>query len=75
MSVTCLSCSLANWAKTKDGRMHPSGAGECMWVLQEDLPPPKYWAFRPFIGGGYINRKEVAFKCQFIQPLEATKDE
>ena len=27
----CLDCKFANWNRTSNGRLHPSGEGRCSW--------------------------------------------
>lgn len=56
----CTDCRHANWAKTKSGRMHPSGDGMCGYVYElPPLPASMYWVSIPKPAGGYINRKEA----------------
>jgi len=60
----CTRCKYAEWDKTKAGKLHPSGEGQCKypWTMPQ-LPGSKYWIGRnppePF--GGHISRK-VEFK-------------
>jgi hypothetical protein len=57
---TCLGCKHANWKRTKAGRLHPSGKGDCMYqVKMPVLPACMYWlTYRPIKAGGSIYRGE-----------------
>ena len=55
----CTNCKLAEWEKTKTGRLHPSGDGRCTYEYKvRVLPASMYWSSRtiPRPSGGYINR-------------------
>ena len=63
---TCMTCCFSNWQKTKNGRLHPSGDGRCMWKLPEIALPIAYSypgnmdrKSVPSPSGGYINRKTL----------------
>ena len=55
----CNGCKYASWDKTKNGRLHPSGYGKCLFGFK--IPPlPASWFYitKPNLGGsGIINRK------------------
>lgn len=57
----CLHCRYAEWDRTKSGKLHSSGDGQCkfIWTLPP-LPSCKYWISfsQPKPNGGRINRKE-----------------
>lgn len=40
--VGCLTCALAKWDRTSNGRLHPSGKGRCTFVPEPGPLPP--WA-------------------------------
>lgn len=54
----CKGCIYAKWEKTKTGRLHPSGDGNCMFKIKiPELPVSMYWLFsKPRPTGGFINR-------------------
>ena len=60
---TCMDCKFADWARTKTGRLHPSGEGMCRHVW---APPPISAAHRFDFGSrdmprprwGRIDRKK-----------------
>ena len=62
---SCLNCKHAEWLKTAGGRLHPSGEGKCKFPYKlPPLPTAMYWISKPFVGGGYINRrKELKDHC------------
>lgn len=59
----CTGCRYADWARTAAGKLHPSGDGQCRYVVTlPPLPASMHWlsgdapsAPRPF--GGFINRR------------------
>jgi hypothetical protein len=58
----CMECRFAEWARTKNGRLHPDGNGKCTWRIPE-IPIPRAFTinFRyadviPQPAGGYITR-------------------
>lgn len=64
-SHLCLTCKLAQWKKTTNGRLHPGGDGKCRWKPPH-IPTPESWhwggwsvaARQPTpLGGGYIMRR------------------
>ena len=38
----CLTCKLAEWKRTENGRLHPNGQGKCRWKPAH-IPTPKAW--------------------------------
>lgn len=57
---TCDGCKYAEWRKTSNGRLHPSGDGMCAypWTLPK-LPASMYFVGgEPRPSGGVIRRKE-----------------
>lgn len=64
----CTGCKYAEWKRTKSGKLHPSGDGECTfpWTMPP-LPAAKYWVDRPFPYGGYIHRRrELKDHCVYF---------
>jgi hypothetical protein len=64
----CTDCKYANWQRTASDKLHPSGDGMCMWLLQiPELPASMWWdGFPPRANGGAINRrKDVAEHCVY----------
>lgn len=69
---SCVYCKHAEWARTKGGKLHPSGDGKC--THPKGYETPKIPAAFYFVGGwskpsgGYINRrKELKDDCLFFQ--------
>lgn len=57
--IQCEGCRFALWKRTKAGRLHPDGSGQCEYALKEiQIPAAKYWLNKPLLGGGYISRHE-----------------
>ena len=58
---TCIGCKYADWNKTKSGRLHPSGEGQCRHDYQlPPLPNSRYWLQSGLVAlGGYIERGKV----------------
>lgn len=55
---SCLNCKHAEWKRTANGRLHPSGDGMCKYPYKmPPLPASMYWAARPYVCGGSISRK------------------
>ena len=60
----CLTCKLANWKKTANGRLHPNGQGRCSWKPPH-IPTPTVWNWgisygerrQPMPQWGMIERK------------------
>ena len=66
----CLNCKYAKWHRSKNGRLHPSGEGECTYRYKpQPLPNAFFWLFNtahPL--GGQINRKKQYEKdCPYFQ--------
>lgn len=61
----CINCKFAEWERTKDGKLHPSGAGRCTWQMPEIQLPASMYFFgsSPKPMGGYIERKEQRASC------------
>ena len=38
----CLTCNLAEWHRTDNGRLHPNGEGKCGWKPIH-IPTPAAW--------------------------------
>lgn len=56
---SCLECKYADWKRTANGRLHPSGDGKCMYeVITPKLPKAKSFFYNPTLLGGEINRKD-----------------
>ena len=57
----CLTCAYAEWEKTFNGRLHPSGDGRCGFKFEmPKLPSSMYWVgCEPTPSGGYINRRKA----------------
>jgi len=63
----CTDCKHANWKRTATGRLHPSGAGRCMfpWKMPP-LPGAFYWLSGQTPCGGHIDRKrELKDHCAY----------
>lgn len=63
MTNPCLTCRFANWKRTANGRLHPSGDGRCEWVMPEIvMPKSRYWIGfgrgMPWPAGGQIERND-----------------
>jgi len=55
----CTGCKYAKWERTKTGRLHPSGDGECVYPYKvPSLPAAMFWINTPRPMGGFINRRE-----------------
>ncbi|MDY6857327.1 MAG: hypothetical protein SWO11_22015 [Thermodesulfobacteriota bacterium] len=65
----CNDCKFAEWNRTKTGRLHPSGDGQCKYPYKvPQLPGAFYWIgrFGPKPYGGFINRrKELKEHCAY----------
>lgn len=59
----CTGCKYADWQRTKSGRLHPYGDGECTFEIKRPVVPiSKSLIF--YVGGGIINRhKELKDHC------------
>lgn len=58
--MTCDNCTLADWRRTSNGRLHPNKSGRCKWLTERGidtrLPTAFYWLTSPTPSGGYIER-------------------
>jgi hypothetical protein len=77
---TCNGCKYAEWLKTANGRLHPSGQGDCKYPYKVPaLPSAFYWAGwisndAPVPVGGCINRREeLKDHCPYWSPAVATQ--
>ena len=63
----CTQCVHADWQRTAQGRMHPSGDGRCTKEVKlPPLPASKYFISPPTAYGGSINRrKELGTHCTY----------
>jgi len=67
----CTNCALAKWQRTKTGRLHPSGDGQCQWRMPEVIIPRAFyyhtWSHAerdvPAPSGGYIDRRKAHTNC------------
>ena len=68
----CMDCKLADWQRTAAGKLHPSGDGQCRWVMPElRLPVSMYFVGgRTTPSGGYINRRDEWRQCPQFQRSE-----
>ena len=72
----CTTCAYAEWKRTKDGRLHPSGAGRCTWDEWKKWALPKAFYYvtygsmkvAPEPSGGYISRRNPCSDCPCYQP-------
>jgi hypothetical protein len=64
---SCKDCKHASWVKTAAGKLHPNGAGLCLYSYNlPKLPASMHWLDRPVPVGGYINRrKELPDHCVY----------
>lgn len=72
--ATCDTCSLAQWRKSTNGRLHPNGSGRCNWKYK----PPVIAASHMWLSGRpaepavlSINRHELPNHCPTYQPKKA----
>lgn len=67
----CTDCKHAKWDRTAAGRLHPSGAGQCLYLYRlPPLPASMRWGWFdtavPAPKGGTINRrKELPDHCAY----------
>ena len=62
---TCTECKHAEWQRTKNGRLHPSGDGKCAYPWQFPALPGAFYFIRPVSpSGGFINRR-VLLHCVY----------
>jgi len=68
----CTDCVHAEWVRTKNGRLHPSGDGKCTYPYKiPELPQAFYWLGMgpPQPCGGSINRNEkLKDYCMYYSP-------
>lgn len=62
--MNCIDCKYALWAKTTNGRLHPSGDGKCTWKMPTIILPISFYYpvgrnEIPQPLGGYIDRKKL----------------
>lgn len=63
---SCIGCVHANWTKTANGRLHPSGEGRCTYPYRvPELPASMYWLTQSVPCGGVINRKDREADCVY----------
>lgn len=56
----CMGCKYADWQRTSNGRLHPSGDGKCTYPYKlPQLPESMYFINTPHVCGGQINRKKT----------------
>lgn len=67
----CNGCKYAEWAKTKNGRLHPSGDGDCSKLIKiPNIPNAFYYINKPTISGGYINRNRTfSTHCPYYEAI------
>lgn len=66
--TNCTKCIYAQWKRTKNGRLHPSGDGRCGYKYAvPPLPVAMYWILGvPNPSGGHINRhKGCLSECPY----------
>jgi len=55
---TCVGCKNAAWKMSKNGNLHPSGDGRCLYEYKlAPLPVSMCWITLPKPNGGVINRR------------------
>lgn len=55
---TCIGCKYADWKRSKNGALHPSGEGQCTYEVKiPQLPNAKSWSSKPYVSYGFISRK------------------
>jgi hypothetical protein len=75
MTEDCTTCQLADWRRTKAGRLHPSGEGSCSWKGWKEWKFPKAFYLVGSVGhdlrpsGGYINRRTPCTDCSLYHPI------
>ena len=64
-NTQCITCAYAQWERTKNGRLSPTGSGRCTWKFHCPIPVSMYWIGKssPEPAGGYINRHEKLKHC------------
>jgi len=71
----CKGCKYAEWAKTKTGRISPTGNGKCSYEYKvPPLPASMHWLGVPHPVGGYIDRHgELQVHCTYYTREEGKK--
>jgi len=73
---TCTGCKYADWRKTSNGRLHPSGIGRCAFLWTAPRLPAAFYFINgiPKPSGGMIDRKrELAEHCPYWNPDESRR--
>ncbi len=74
----CTHCVYANWRRTSNGRLHPSGDGRCAKEIKlPQLPNAWYWFGTSRPSSGYIHRKtEYDTDCPYgtIAPVTTRQE-
>ena len=56
----CTHCKHAEWKRTANGGLHPSGDGQCTFRYEiKPLPACMYWINTPSPNVGHINRRKL----------------
>lgn len=66
----CVGCRFADWVRTSNGRLHPSGLGKCTWSKTFRIAPTSANNLKTSVDfkGGCIDRKDDGFKeCPVFQ--------
>jgi hypothetical protein len=70
---TCDGCKYASWKRAKDGRLHPSRIGKCVYPIKLTALPAvfSYAGEQPIVVGGDILRGgSLPEHCPCWQPAE-----
>lgn len=73
---TCIGCKYADWKKTSNGRLHPSGDGRCRYAWKAPPLPAAFYFINsePKPSGGCIQRKtELKNHCPYWNPDESRR--
>lgn len=66
--INCTDCKYAEWYRTKNESLHPSGDGECKYLVKKPVLPVSKWFYDFTVRGGHINRKvELKTHCPCYQ--------
>lgn len=72
--MICTECKHAVWERTKAGRLHPSGDGECTFEVEVRLPKAKYLIGGLALGGGLVNRRSDKWtECPCFEANESER--
>jgi hypothetical protein len=64
----CSTCRFAQWNRTANGKLHPSGNGKCLWARPDiKIPICMYYIYPPALSGGAINRHNLEL-CPAWEP-------